>query len=224
MISVTFLFSYLRSSAFICGLIFICGLLLAPQVQADNSPLDVFLEDLDTFSADFEQSLVGTSGEMLETTKGTVQLRRPGMFSWLYREPYVQKIISDGTTLWIYEEDLDQVTISDASVAIEDSPALIFSGEFSIAEHYVVVELESGDNLTWLELTPRDIESQYRSLRLAFSDNELRGMVLFDSFGQTALITFTNVSRNPELIREHFQFTPAEGVDVIDTRQNADRL
>lgn len=216
-ISVAFLFSYLRSSAFICGLLF------AAQVHSDNNPLDVFLEGLETFSADFEQSLIGTSGEMLETTRGAVQLRRPGMFSWLYNEPYVQKIISDGATLWIYEEDLDQLTVSDATVAIEDSPALIFSGEFSIAERYVVVELESEDNLTWLELTPRDIESQYRTLRLAFSGNELRGMVLFDSFGQTALITFTNVSRNPDLVREHFQFTPEEGIDIIDTRHNADR-
>ena len=213
------------------GLFFIAFQVLA--VSPGKNPLDIFLEDLDTFSADFEQSLIGASGEILETTRGAVQLRRPGMFSWLYREPYIQKIISDGATLWIYEEDLEQVTISDASVAIEDTPALIFSGDFSIAEHYVVVELESEDdlawleltprNLAWLELTPRNLEAQYRSLRLAFSNTELRGMVLFDSLGQTLLITFANAIRNPELKREYFRFSPADGVDIIDARQNADR-
>ena len=203
------------------GLFFIAFQVLA--VSPGKNSLDIFLEDLDTFSADFEQSLIGASGEILETTRGAVQLRRPGMFSWLYREPYIQKIISDGATLWIYEEDLEQVTISDASVAIEDTPALIFSGDFSIAEHYVVVELESEDDLAWLELTPRDLEAQYRSLRLAFSNTELRGMVLFDSLGQTLLITFANAIRNPELKREYFRFSPADGVDIIDARQNADR-
>ena len=79
---------------------------------------------------------------MLETTRGTVQLRRPGMFSWSYSEPYVQEIISDGKTLWVYDEDLDQVTISDASDAIEDTPALIFSGNYRLAEHYVINELD----------------------------------------------------------------------------------
>ena len=204
---------YLRLSAFICGL-FLCL-----QVNADNNPLDVFLEGLNTFSADFEQSLLDSSGEVLETTKGTVRLHRPGMFSWLYSEPYIQKIISDGNTLWVYEEDLEQVTISDVTDAIEDTPALIFSGNYRLAEHYVINELENDDEHAWLELTPRDIESHYRSLRLAFSDNELAAMILFDSLGQTLFITFMNTSRNPDLNRELFRFVPAAGIDVIDARQ-----
>ena len=204
---------YLRSSAFICGL-FLCL-----QVNAGNNPLDAFLEGLDTFSADFEQTLLDSSGEVLETTKGTVRLRRPGMFSWSYSEPYVQEIISDGKTLWVYDEDLEQVTISDASEAVEDTPALIFSGHFSIAEHYVIHEPENNTELDWLELTARNLESLYRALRLAFSDNELSSMVLSDSLGQTLLITFMNCKRNPELKRELFQFTPADNIDIIDARR-----
>ncbi len=203
----------LRSSAFICGL-FLCL-----PVNAGKNPLDVFLDGLETFSADFEQRLLDSSGEVLETSKGTVQLRRPGMFSWLYREPYTQKIISDGKTLWIYEEDLEQVTISDASAAVQDTPALIFSGHYDIAEHYVINELENDAEYVWLELTPRNLEAQYRALRLAFSDNELSGMILFDSLGQTLLITFMNSRRNPELEREYFRFTPADNIDVIDARK-----
>ena len=193
-------------------------------MNAGNNPLDTFLEGLDTFSADFEQTLLDTAGEVLETTKGTVQLRRPGMFSWSYSEPYVQEIISDGKTLWVYDEDLDQVTISDVSEAIEDTPALIFSGNYSLSDHYVINELGNGDEYTrddehaWVELTPRDIESHYRSLRLAFSGNELAAMLLSDSLGQALFITFTNGSRNPDLNRELFRFTPAGNIDVIDAR------
>ena len=196
--------------------------LIVFQVQAispDKSPLDVFLDGLDTFSADFEQTLIDTAGEVLETTKGTVQLRRPGMFSWSYSEPYVQEIISDGKTLWIYEEDLEQVTISDASITVEDTPALIFSGHYNITEHYVINELENDAGLDWLELTPRNLEAQYRALRLAFSGAELTGMVLFDSLGQTLLISFENSKRNPSLKREMFSFTPADNIDVIDARK-----
>ena len=197
----------------------------AQAASPDKNPLDIFLEGLDTFSADFEQTLLDTAGEVLETTGGTVQLRRPGMFSWSYSEPYVQEIISDGKTLWVYDEDLDQVTISDASDAIEDTPALIFSGNYRLAEHYVINELDNGDEYTWdaehawLELTPRDIESHYRSLRLAFSGDELAAMLLFDSLGQTLLITFMNGSRNPDLNRELFRFAPADDIDVIDARR-----
>ena len=209
---------YLRSSALVCGLI------VSLSLSAATNPLDVFLEGLETFSADFEQQLIDSSGEVLETSKGSVLLRRPGMFSWSYREPYTQEIISDGKSLWVYEEDLEQVTISDASDAVEDTPALIFSGRYSIDEHYVVHELEDEAGLAWLELTPRNIEAQYRALRLAFAGAELSGMILFDSLGQTLLISFENIRRNPDLKRELFRFTPADNIDVIDARQAANPL
>ena len=198
----------------------ICGLIVSLSLNAANNPLDVFLDGLETFSAEFEQKLIDASGEVLEASRGSVLLRRPGMFSWSYREPYTQKIISDGKSLWVYEEDLEQVTISDASAAVEDTPALIFSGRYRIDEHYVINELEDDAGLAWLELTPRNLESQYRALRLAFSGAELSGMILFDSLGQTLLISFENTRRNPELERELFRFTPADNIDVIDARQN----
>ena len=190
------------------------------SLNAASNPLDVFLDGLETFSADFEQQLLDSSGEVLETSKGSVLLRRPGMFSWSYVEPYSQKIISDGKSLWVYEEDLEQVTISDASVAVEDTPALIFSGRYRIDEHYVINDLESDAELAWLELTPRNLEAQYRALRLAFSGAELSSMILFDSLGQTLLISFENTRRNPELERGLFRFAPADNIDVIDARQN----
>lgn len=214
MISVVFRSFYLRISASICGLFF------SLTLNAGNNPLDVFLDGLETFSADFEQKLIDSSGEVLETSKGSVLLRRPGMFSWSYREPYTQEIISDGKSLWVYEEDLEQVTISDASAAVEDTPALIFSGRYSIDEHYVIYEVEDDAGLAWLELTPRNIEAQYRALRLAFAGAELSGMILLDSLGQTLLISFENTRRNPDLERQLFRFTPADNIDVIDARQN----
>ena len=213
-ISVVFRSFYLRISASICGLFF------SLTLNAGNNPLDVFLDGLETFSADFEQKLIDSSGEVLETSKGSVLLRRPGMFSWSYREPYTQEIISDGKSLWVYEEDLEQVTISDASAAVEDTPALIFSGRYSIDEHYVIYEVEDDAGLAWLELTPRNIEAQYRALRLAFAGAELSGMILLDSLGQTLLISFENTRRNPDLERQLFRFTPADNIDVIDARQN----
>lgn len=193
------------------------------QVQAATpatSPLDVFLDGLETFSADFEQTLLDSSGEALETSKGTVRLHRPGMFSWIYSEPYTQRIISDGNTLWIYEEDLEQVTISNVSDTIRDTPALIFSGDDNLADHYAIKELEKDAEFTSLLLTPRNPESQYEGLYLGFYDNELSGMMVYDTLGQTLVIKFMNAQRNPPLKKDLFRFTPADNVDVIDTRKS----
>ena len=205
--------NHLRIPAFICGFIF------SLAVSAAGNPLDAFLDGLDTFSADFEQVLLDSSGEALEVTGGALGLRRPGMFYWLYNEPYVQEIISDGSSLWVYEGDLEQVTISDVSDAMEDTPALIFSGDNDPGEYYVIEELEGEEGSTVVQLTPKNPESYYRLLRLVFSGDELAGMALFDNLGQTLVISFTNAVRNPELKKDLFTFSPTDETEIIDARQ-----
>ncbi|MCY4210077.1 MAG: outer membrane lipoprotein chaperone LolA [Gammaproteobacteria bacterium] len=183
-----------------------------------GTALEVFLDDLDSFSADFEQVLLGPSGEALEASKGALRVRRPDMFYWLYDEPYTQKIISDGASLWVYEADLEQVTISAVSAALEDTPALLFSNAEALNEHYLVTEPENDGSNALVQLTPKNRESHYRSLRLIFSARELAGMVLLDSLGQTLVLTFTNSVRNPNLPTDYFTFTPADDTEVIDAR------
>ena len=68
-------------------------------------------------------------------------------------------------------------------------------------------------------MTPKNPESHYRSLRLVFAGEQLAGMVLLDSLGQTLLLTFTNSQRNPDLAGEYFTFTPADDMEIIDARQ-----
>lgn len=210
------------------GRIISCGLLLAAcgvpsATAAETTPppnaLERFLDGLDTLSAGFEQKLLSEFDEELENSNGILYIQRPGRFHWAYWEPYSQIIISDGSTIWIYDEDLEQVTIRDAVNSIEDSPAAVLAGDVRLDEHYVIIDLGESEGVGWLELTPRNIESEFASVRLGFRDNELAGMVLFDNLGQKTLITFKDVKRNRKLGRDLFTFDPPEAVDVIDSRR-----
>jgi len=198
-------------------LIFICY----PLVSRAATPTDLlnnFLNGLETYSAAFEQRLYDETGKELEKSVGVFYLRRPGMFHWAYLEPYSQLIISDGSTLWIYDEDLAQVSIRNVSHHIEESPAAILGGDVNIAEHYVVIEQQPEDDIRWLELTPRDLESQYETIRLGIRQNHLVKMELFDNLKQKNLITFLDTKRNTRLNLDLFSFKVPEGVDVIDNR------
>ena len=196
-------------------------IVLTTNVYAEDSTiqLDKFLDGLESMSATFEQTLLNQYGEELEKSMGMMHLRRPGMFHWAYSEPYVQYLISDGVNLWIYDEDLEQVSIRDISNMIDDSPAAILAGDIDIDAHYIVMNSESSGDIDWLELTPRDIESQYIAIRLGFQNEQLVRMILFDSLGQTTQIVLLDIERNNTLDIELFQFTPPAGVDVIDSRQ-----
>ena len=186
--------------------------------NTDAERLAQYLEGLQSFSAAFEQTLMDESGQELERSSGVVHISRPGRFRWAYQEPFPQLIVSDGRTLWIHDQDLEQVTIRDVADSIEDSPAALLGGDVDIPAHYVVIELGETEGVQWLELTPRDIDAEYGSVRLGFRDGEPAGMVLFDNLGQKTRISFHDVRRNPVLDPELFTFTPPPGVDVIDER------
>jgi len=191
---------------------------LAADTTAPSNALETFLAGLDTFSAGFEQTLLNELGEEMEKSVGALYVERPGKFQWAYWEPFPQLIVSDGRSLWIYDEDLEQVTIRDVTASIDDSPAALLGGDVDVDTHYVVIEAGESEGVQWLELTPRDIESQYETVRLGFRDGELAAMELFDNLGQKTRIVFQDVRRNPPLEQKLFAFTPPEGVDVVDER------
>ena len=188
--------------------------------ETPETRLDHFLEGLETYSAAFQQQLFNESGEQLEKSLGVFYLRRPGMFHWAYYEPYSQMIISNGITLWIYEEDLEQVIIRNIGDSLGQSPAAILGGNVKIAEHYLVIDMGNSEGLDWMELTPRDIDSQYTSIRLGFEGNHLKKMLLYDNLGLQNLITFIDTKRNTKLNIELFDFTPPTDTDVIDERMH----
>lgn len=189
------------------------------EETANNNRLEIFLDGLETYSAEFEQVLFNESGTMLETSTGSMYLKQPGSFHWAYRHPYTQLLISNGSTLWIYDQDLEQVMINDVGNTLEQTPAAILAGDVDVDQEYIVVEMGNIDNIDWIELTSRDIESQFNSLRFGFRGTTLAGMILFDNLGQTTRISFIQAERNPVLDNTLFEFTIPVDTDVIDNRE-----
>ncbi len=189
------------------------------MADSNHERLQQFMNNLDSLSTPFRQTLLNQYGEELDESGGMLHVQRPGMFHWAYTEPYEQYIISDGKSLWIYDADLEQVTIRDVASIIEDSPAAILGGDIDIDEHYLVSEGPADPELSWIDLTPRDPESQYSVIRLGFENAQLKKMILFDALGQTTQIEFQLVIRNSKPKPELFQFTPPVGIDVLDSRE-----
>ena len=173
---------------------------------AASEKLTVFLQSVVTFKAQFEQTVLGPEGDVLETAQGQFILERPGKFRWDYLNPYPQEIVADGTRIWFYDVDLEQVT---------DTPATLLSGEMLPQEKYQVIDLTTDDGLEWVELIPKDLESNFQSVRFAFDKQSLRQMIMRDSFDQTTRLIFSDVSENIVLDSKTFLFVAPEGVDVV---------
>jgi outer membrane lipoprotein carrier protein len=188
------------------------------HAETANDPLQNFLADFKTLEANFVQSLINENGEELEKTEGILYLQQPGKFHWSYQVPYSQLIISNGEILWVFDEDLEQLTIREMGDSIEQTPAGIILGNNSITEHFVQVDLGIIEGFDWIELTPRDMEAQYKNIRLGFDKTKLGMMIILDNLGQTTRIDFANVKKNAELSSALFDFVVPDDVDVIDER------
>ncbi len=201
-------------------LVTLTALLFQTQALAEEAKtqLENYLNNIKNFEANFEQSLISGKDELQELSKGKFYLSRPGKFLWEYSEPYEQSIIADGKNIWIYDKDLEQVTVREMTEILADSPALLLSNEVAISEEFDVSTLPdiSSRNQEWFVLKPKDQDKQYADIRLAFEKKQLREMELRDNFGQLTKIVFSKQKSNHELAPELFNFTPPEGVDVLN--------
>ena len=80
---------------------------------------------------------------------------------------------------------------------------------------FLSANLGAQEGLDWLEAVPKSKENTFERIRLGFGQSGLEAMELRDQFGQTTVIKFAGVERNPKIAPEVFRFTPPKGADVI---------
>ncbi|MCP5277116.1 MAG: outer membrane lipoprotein chaperone LolA [Thiobacillus sp.] len=188
----------------------------ALAAQADGrARLDSFVEGTKGLKAQFSQTVTDAKGRKTQEASGTLFLSRPGKFRWVYTKPYAQLIVGDGRKLWIYDEDLDQVTVRKLDQAIGESPAALLAGSNDIEKLFNLKDAGDRDGLEWLEATPKGKEGSFERVRMGFRGNDLAAMELQDNFGQTTLLRFSGLERNPAMGGSLFRFTPPKGADVI---------
>lgn len=190
--------------------------LLASPVQAEPPAVfTAFFDGLRSFRAEFTQEVLDRHGDRVQEGSGEVFIQRPGRFRWNYAEPYTQVILGDGRTLWTYDADLEQATRKPQEEVLMGTPAVLLSSVEDPAEVFQIAAMGGEGEIAWVELMPRDSDSQFEAIHLGFVDGMLRRMILHDSFGQRTDIRFSNAQRNVDLDPDLFRFDPPLGTDVL---------
>ena len=174
-----------------------------------------FLKNTRTLKAEFAQSVIAKNGRKPQQSSGVVSIARPGKLRWEILKPYPQLVVGDGEKIWIYDPELQQVTVRKAGQAIGGSPAALLSGSNELEKNFNLKEAGEAEGLAWVEATPKAGDSGFDKVRLGFGSGDLKAMELLDSFGQTTLIRFAKMERNPALPPTHFRFVAPPGVDVV---------
>ncbi|MDD9884456.1 MAG: outer membrane lipoprotein chaperone LolA [Gammaproteobacteria bacterium] len=193
---------------------------VAPAAAADSpgmQALQRFFSEVASLEARFEQVVLDENLNPIDTGRGVLRIQRPGRFRWDYAPPAAQVIVGDGARVWLYDVELAQVTVRSQARALGRSPAIwLAGGDADLEDAYRIEDLGARGRIDWLNLIPRDAESEFSAVRVGFEAQKLHRIELIDSLEQRTRIRFFDLRENATVDDSLFQFTPPAGVDVID--------
>lgn len=174
-----------------------------------------FLDGLETLQAKFDQTVLETETNQTGLYHGIFLLRRPKQFRWDYVSPYEQTIIADGRDIWVLDEDLEQVTRRYQEKALKGTPAKILLGTDNLEDEFDVIDIGYRVGLNWLELLPKEEESPFVRILLAFGEKNLERLEMTDHFGKITRFRFYEIQRNPDLEPRLFEVDIPDGFDLF---------
>lgn len=199
--------------------------------STDAQALVALLADMNSIKGSFAQTITDADGSVLQATKGTYKIKRPGFLHWETLPPYEQIIISNSQRLWVYDPDLEQVTIHSAQ-HLDKGPADILNGDLNeINQQYVVNKILPSDAVpkkqkdasanvlesrVGFTLTPINVDvSSFAQVTIWFQNENLSLIEMLDKLSQITLIQFSDTTLNAEMNASEFVFTPPQDIDII---------
>ncbi len=176
--------------------------------------LNKALKNLDNLTAEFKQTLRDEDKQVVQQSRGTLALQRPGKFAWIYIDPFEQQIIADGSELWIYDIELDQVTVKPMDESLSSAPIMLLMKQSNVGEQFRVSEVGQRKYLYWVELESQAPDLEFTHIYIGLEDGNVRAMEMRDRFGQSTQIVFENLRTGVIHDPRIFQFEPPPGVDV----------
>lgn len=197
--------------------VLLAGALLLAVAAARADAIDTlkaFVSDVKTGRASFTQVVTSPDGAKRKSSNGSFEFARPNRFRFAYAKPYEQLIVGDGQKIWLHDPDLNQVTVRPMGEALGSTPAALLAGS-NLDKDFTLKALPDEGGLQWVQATPRQKDSGFQSVKVAFRAKQLAAVEIVDSFGQRSRLDFTQVEANASLPADRFRFTPPPGADVL---------
>ena len=192
---------------------------LAARVQARYAAVK-------DFQGDFVQGYEGGVLRTRTTERGTIAVKQPGRFRFVYTKPERKEFVSDGVRIYSYLVADKQVFVSPAPGPGEGTtPALFLAGQADIARDFTASFAPlpgAAEGLITLRLEPRTPDPDYQWFGIGIDPDSLQilHLVAADRNGGRSSFAFSNLQENRGLSDNMFRFRVPRGVEVVtnDTR------
>ena len=191
--------------------------------QADGlTSLEQFMKSSQAGEASFTQTVTSPPKDgqapRVKTSSGSFAFQRPGKFKFVYKKPFDQTIVADGSLLTVYDADLNQVTQRQQTKALGQTPAALLASAASLQALKAEFDLSNGpeaDGQQWVQAQPKNKDGQIKSVRVGFKGDELNTLEIEDGFGQRSVLRFVGFKTQPSLPGSAFVFAIPSGAEVL---------
>ncbi|WP_297818451.1 outer membrane lipoprotein chaperone LolA [uncultured Paraglaciecola sp.] len=186
---------------------------LASDLDAKQQLKNKLLK-LETYQANFTQTVVDIENTLLQQSTGRIVLQQPNKFFWELFEPNESVLLADGDNIWNIDPFLEQVVVNSADIALENNPLILLTNPASSQWH----EFEVRHSNSQFIISPRKLNGSIGSLRLVFNNDTLIELETQDGQQQKSLLLFSDIKQNHSLPADTFLFVMPEGYELDDQR------
>ncbi|MEW9809311.1 MAG: outer membrane lipoprotein chaperone LolA [Candidatus Symbiodolus clandestinus] len=186
-----------------------------PLVIADGaSELQLRLQRIKHFSADFVQTVTDQDNQLLQTSQGKIWLQRPSRFHWQINSPEEMLVVSDGNTLWMYLPELQQVTATRLNEALDNTPWILISSNRPTDWRRYQIQQQGNQFM----ITPRRPGSLLQKFAISVTRQGIIQWITFvECQGSRSQFLLKNYRCHP-IPAQQFIFKCPSGVTVDDQR------
>ena len=196
---------------------------ISSWAQADGlQSLEQFIKNAQAGEASFTQQVTSPAKEgqaqRVKKSSGSFAFQRPGKFKFVYKKPFDQTIVADGSMLTMFDADLNQVTQRQQSQALGQTPAALLASASSLQALKAEFDLSNApdaDGQQWVLATPKGKDGQLKNVKVGFKDEQLSALEIEDGFGQRSVVRFEGLKTAPSLPASTFQFNIPSGAEVV---------
>ncbi len=201
--------------------VFLVTAVSVPGTRAAADPASAVQSWLDSWTrlaGQFQQVVSSPTLPRDQVESGRFEIARPDRMRWDYETPEVKLAVTDGHSTWLYlPEDRQVVRGSMEALRRDGALALLLSGNSELTEAFRVLESGQVGGRLELILEPRAPSQAMARVELSATS---AGRILFftvqDAAGNQVRWSFSDLSLDPPLEDERFQFTVPPGVEVQD--------
>ncbi|MBI4537809.1 MAG: outer membrane lipoprotein chaperone LolA [candidate division NC10 bacterium] len=173
-------------------------------------------------SAKFSQTATNRALGQVQEASGLFLLKRPGKMRWEYQKPEAYLIVTDGKSLWVYRPVEKEVRVQEVEQAFSSRiPISFLAGDCDLKREFDISKVEHagtrGSGASILDLKPKRPEGGIARvlLEVSLKNYAIEKTTLFDAYGNTTVVAFSDLKLNGGLSDSQFAFSPPPGVTVV---------